>query len=68
MIEMTCLIALDCIILSVLKWSPFLPIFVPVDAEFAYYGKQINSDNNQNQATNLEAYLPERFLPLSKNN
>lgn len=55
MTEMTCLIALGCIIFSFLKWSPFLSVFAPVDAEFAYYGKQINSDHNQNRATNLDA-------------
>lgn len=64
MTEMTSLTALDRIIPSFLKWSPFLPVFAPVGAEFANYGKQINSDNNQNQATGSEAYLP----LLNKNN
>lgn len=39
--EMTSLIALDRIIPSFLKWSPFLPVFTPVGAEFAYYGKPV---------------------------
>lgn len=64
MTDVMCLTALDCSILSFLKWHPFLPVFAPVDAEFACYGKQINSDNNRNQATNLEAYLPGRFLSV----
>lgn len=41
-------------------WTPF----APVDAEFACYGKQINSDNNQNQASNLEVHLPGRFFSI----
>lgn len=64
MTEMTRLIAPDCIVLCFLKWSSFLPLFAPVDTEFACYGKQINSDNNRNEATNLEAYLPGRFLSV----
>lgn len=48
-------------VLSLVSLSSFLPVF---DAVFAYCGKEINSVYNQNQATNLETYLPGRFLPL----